>query len=712
MKSFVNNLYTGFTKTKMVLVALVAVIYGVLLTFGGASVLQLLLFAAVLMGYIVLPGLCLAHLLKTHRFAKGFTGPLALLLGAGFFAALYCVAMRLNALWLLRMLPPALGLGWAGLQLYKKRGQPRFGLPQKQKMQPHQWLLVLLFAALWLLYTFASVTKNAHPLAVGDVLLNQDFLWNVGNANSFTMAFPPHDIRFYNVRLHYHYLTELLAGALSVVSGISAYNIIGFYMQPFMLAALVLCLHQFGRIVWPQSLFKVVLFPYSLFLFSCASLWKVLPNGWSVFWNSSITHLITNINGQTTATVFLCIFGGLLVLAMRQKYKASLVHYALLLCAFFMLTFAKGPVAAMVICSLVLTLVIGVFQKNISWRGLVFGAVALAMFAVVYVVMFSSGANNSMPFSLAGTLEKGYFVNILALIQSKNQTVWQLSLPLFWLLQSFLMMPAVFLLFCKQVGHSLHHFGKLPAEKVFFNGVAVGGLLAFFWFNHPAMSQTYFLFASIFFVTLLVVDATDTLRWPKAGQFTKVKTMVKKAGIALVAFFALVGFATAGFLYTHIVGSGARQVARNLGLEEKYPYDSVMTPDDEAAMVWFSQNSPKDAMFATNRIHTGMRREGISNLYSALCARQGYMEGFQYAVTNMGVAEEVVLERLTVNNALFNATTPPQEVVRLCRENNISYLIFSEQSNKFDASEEQLSAMEQVYAGPDVRIYKLPNAAE
>lgn len=702
MKTFVDKLYTGFTKTKIALVVFVVLVYGAMLVFCGASVLQFLLFALVVAGYIVLPGLFLTDFLKTSRFAKGFTIPLAILLGSGFFAALYCVTMRLHILWVLQLLPPLLGVGWQAWRYYKTRVNPFAGLRQKMRLKPHQWLLVLLFCALWLLYTFAGVAKNPHPLAVGNVLLNQDFLWNVGNANSFTIAFPPQDIRFFNVRLHYHYLTELLAGAFSLVSGISPYNIIGFYMQPFMLAALVLCLYRFARIVWPQSLFKSVLFPYSLFLFSCASLWKILFNGGSVFWNSSITHLITNINAQTTATIFICIFGGLLVLAMRQKYKASAMHYLLLLAAFFMLTFSKGPVAAIIICSLVLTLLVGLFQKNTSWRGLLFGALALAMFVVIYKVMFSSGANNSMPFSPAGTLEKGYFGNYIAGLFRTNVTQWKIALVVFGVVQSFLMMPAAFPLFLKQVGHSVCHFGKLPAEKVFFNGVAFGGLLAYYLFDHPAMSQVYFLFVSLFFVYLLAVDTVDTLHWPKAGQMTKVKAVFKKAGIVVVAFLAAAGFITTGFLYVFFIGSGARQVALNAGFLEKYPYEVVVTPDDEAAMLWLAANSPKDAMFATNRIHTGGRREGISNLYSAFCARQGYMEGFQYAVTNMGVDGAIVNRRLEVNEALFSPETSPEKVVQLCHENNISYLIFSPQ---FDGGETQMSLMEEVYTSPTVRIY-------
>lgn len=704
MKKFVDKFYIGFTKTKIAIVAIVAIIYFSLVTFGGASGWQFIWFGIILAAYVILPGLFLAKLLQTKKILPTFTLPLAFLLGSGFFAALYCVCMRLGILLVLRIVPPILALLWLlpwakeRLENYKKKGLQKF------QIKPYQWMLILLFAALWLLYTFASVTKNAHPLVVGNVLVNQDFLWNVGNANSFALAFPPQDIRFVGVRLHYHYLTELLAGSLSIVSGISNYNIIGFYMQPFMLAALVICLYKFGRVIWQNSLFKAMLFCFSSFLFTCASLWKALPNGWSVFGNGSVTHLITNINGQTTATIYLCVFGSLLVVAMRKKYDVSMMHYIMMLCAFFLLTFAKGPVAAIVICGLVLTMLIGLFQKSVHWKGFVFGAVALAMFAVIYKVMFSSGANNSMPLSFSGTLEKGYFANILALINHKNAMASKILIPFFWILQSFLIVPAAFPLFVKQGVQAVAHFGKITQEKLFFNAVAVGGFLAYFLFNHPAMSQAYFLFVGIFFMYILAVDQVDTLRWPKAGSLSKMKTILQKAWTIFVAFFALVGFVTTAFFYINIIGSGARQVARNAGIIEKYVYDAMMTPEDEQAMIWLDENAPEDLLFATNRIHTGIHREGISNLYSALSGRQGYMEGFQYAVTNMGVSQQVVDERLAVNNALFSGASAPEEVARLCEENEITYLIFSTQ---FDGEETQLAEFPCVFTSETVRIYQV-----
>lgn len=707
MKKLGLHLYEGFFKTKTVIMVFVALLYIVLTVFSGGSLWQLLLFGACILGYIVLPGLFFARLLNVKKWSTELFGPLAILLGTGFLAALYCLTMRLGILWVLQVFPPIVGLMGFALQIKEKGASASIQRVVRYRPSSAQWMLILLFAALLLIYSFAGIIKNALPTAVGDVLINQDLLWNVGNANSFKIAFPPQDIRFYDVRLHYHYLTEMVAGILSIVSGISAYNVIAFYMQPYVLAALILCLFRFGKIVFKGNLFKSILFPYSLFLFSCASLWKVLPDGWSVFWNSNITHLITNINSQATGVLFLCIFGGLFITAARNKYKMDPVFYLVILASFFMLTMAKGPLAAIVVCSMVVTLLIGLFQKNTGWRGLLLGAAIVAIFAVTYVVMFSSGANESMKFSLAGTLNKGYFANILARLNIENQLAYKIAVPCLWLLQTFLMMPAVAPLYVRGLVGDVRHFASLPQEKLLFHGVAVGGTAAFFLFDHPALSQAYFLYAAIFFVCLLAVDYTDYLRPLKKETATKAKKVLHGIFVGGVALFAAVGFATTAFLYIHHIGSGARRLAWNMGIVEKYPYDVVVTPDDENAMTWLEENTGSDIMFATNRIHTGAREEGISNLYSALSGRQGYMEGFQYAVTNMGVSQEIVSERYETNQKLFAAETSPAEVVELCREKGIDYLVYSTQMK---GSNQQMGDMELVFDSSTIQIYKVPDA--
>lgn len=109
---------------------------------------------------------------------------LDLLAGMGLFLVLYCFAMRLSVKPLLLFVPPVISIIYC--LLYTKNEK------DKNKAEPYgKNLKFLLFLALLFLFTFTTVIKSALPENVGDTLINQDLLWNVGNANAFTIRFLP-----------------------------------------------------------------------------------------------------------------------------------------------------------------------------------------------------------------------------------------------------------------------------------------------------------------------------------------------------------------------------------------------------------------------------------------------------------------------------------------------------------------------------------------
>lgn len=691
MKGFVHILYTGLPRVKAAYCVFCIGLYLTLTALSGGQLWQWALFCLAVGVYLYLPGVFLTRLSGAGKSFPLFRIPCSILCGAGFLAVLYCICMRLGLLWLLWALPPVLAAGGVLLWLQDKKNAAGkiAAIPKKpsglSRITPNGWLLALLYCSLVLLYTFTSVVKNAHPLAVGDILLNHDFLWNVGNANAFQIAFPPQDIRFYDVRLSYHYLSEMLAGIFSLLTGIPAYDVIGFYLQPLVLLALVSSLYLFARFFYRDKPLPVMLFTFSMFLFSCASLWKILPNGWSVFNNSNIQHLITNINAQATAIVLLCGYAGLFLNAARQHFKVSWRYLALTLCAFILLSVGKGPVAAIVAIASILTVLFLLFEKKAGFKGALLAAGLAVSFSVIYLVLFSSGANNSMTFSFTATLEQGYFKNILQALYKTDAAKYWLLVPVLYVVQTALTIPAQCLLYIRSIGHDLKRLFHVEAGQLFCHACAAGGLLAYYLFSHPHMSQIYFLFLAIFCINLLACGQLDTLRWPAAAQNKKkFKPALKKVWLSSMAVLCAVGVVTSGFLYINFFGSGGRQLCRNLGIIEKYdyaPYTSVMTPDDEGAMLWLRAHTGKDDMFATNRIHTGARREGISNLYSALSGRQAFMEGFQYAVTNMGVSAPVVNGRIAENTLLFTQGVSKEALLSVCQKHGITYLVFSVQQS-------------------------------
>ena len=102
------------------------------------------------------------------------------------------------------------------------------------------------------------------------------------------------------------------------------------------------------------------------------------------------------------------------------------------------------------------------------------------------------------------------------------------------------------------------------------------------------------------------------------------------------------------------------------------------TAGDEAAARWLRQNAPANTVFATDRTSSApppAEEDGISNLYTAFSGVQCYMEGWTYAMSNMGVPQAEVEHRRAVVAELFDPDTPAETLVTLCREEGITCLV-------------------------------------
>lgn len=684
MKSLINNLYTGADGLKKMLCLFTVALYIGLTVYGGGTINELFVFAAVMLVYIWLPGKAWSFVLKGNKRFSGMDLGIEILLGTGFFCAVYCVAMRLHLKALLIIVPAVFAIGGA-VVLYRNRNNLAINKPK-----PDQWMLILLFFGLLLLYTFTTVIKAARPAMVGDTLLSADMLWNIGNANSFTLRFIPEDIRYSGVQLHYHYLTELFAGAVCWLTGISAYNIVAFYMQPWVLVCVVYCLYTFGK-VWFEDSTKAVMFSYSMFVFGCGSMWTCFISGYSSFYNDNAKHIITNINAQATATIFLCVFGVMFVQLIKKEFDAGIIDMGLWLAAFFMLCFAKGPVAAIVAIGGTITVLWLFVQKKARFKGVLAAAAMAGIFFVVYTLFFASGANTSMKIGMwVASWKTTFGAYVYNLWNKVSRPVWHFITVVVLVLDVIMVAPAQIVMYIAGLGKDVKNIFMLSGKRLWANSMVAGGFMAYYLFDHYAMSQAYFAFLALFFLHIIAIENLHLL---------KSKSLKRIAAVA-----GCMAFSTTVFMYVNFVGSGARFLARNLGFIDKYPYEAVVNLDDELAMEYLNENSPENTLFATNRIHHSRNKtDGISNIYSAFSGRQSYMEGYSYALTNMGVPYYVIDQRQVINSKLFSGETSIEELKYLCEKTGITHLVYSSQ---FDGVETVISsAFEKVYDGDTVRIY-------
>ena len=127
-------------------------------------------------------------------------------------------------------------------------------------------------------------------------------------------------------------------------------------------------------------------------------------------------------------------------------------------------------------------------------------------------------------------------------------------------------------------------------------------------------------------------------------------------------------------------GKGAAMLAR-------MPEGGLYTPGavtalDEQAGQWLRDHAPDGTVFLTNRT-SGLPdpdpagQDGISNVYTAFSGVQCYMEGWTYAVSNMGVSPEEVGRRRTLTDTVFDPATPADVREDLCREAGVTCLVWA-----------------------------------
>lgn len=580
-----------------------------------------------------------------------------------------------------------------GAVLWKKRGL-------NPSMKQFESLPLLVFwGAVALLYSIYALNFS-HPVTVQAITPNQDFFWNLGNIQSFLNGFPLQDLRFAGVTVQYHYLTELLYAALTMASGLPAYDITAFYAVPLMLAMAIYSLYELAQTLFSTKLQKALCVS-GMFLFGCAGIHKLLDAGISPFWNNQIQHIITNINAQTTTVLLLALFVLLYIQTARNHFSPKQSEFWFAIIAFVLLCFAKGPVAGIVAMAAACTAVVLLFfqllkakkaERNLLYS-LLFAGGLLAVFGLLYFTFFSGGASQSMQMNPWGTLEKSWFANFIHLAKVKVPQLWLLFLVLFMGLQCLCFCPPAFIGALLGLPKDVKQIaqGTIPAEQLLFYAGAAGGFLAFFLFDHYAMSQVYFGFVGMFFMGLLAIQ-----------NLPQIHNKILQTGLILLT---VVSVATAGYTAIFLLKSGLRYLPQgewNRQAQQQAENRLPLLAEEEQAMAFLHNEMGPNELFATNRNHTGSALEGLSNVYSALSGRGAYMESFKYTVSNMGVSMQEVQARIEWNTALFHPNTTLQQALQMCHEKGVRYVIYRQDA---PGSEQPFLQMKPIFAGEKIRIY-------
>lgn len=624
-----------------------------------------LLFCLVL--YLLLPGYLLARFLLPAGALRCLAAPVC---GIGVLLGGYLAAMVWRQPVLLQLGPPILALllffvcPVPGKRCARHLGQAFFSLFTRHRA------LLLLWAGLWVFSALSFSAVNPHPAAAGAAALDRDLLWNVGNAEAFRKAFPAQDIRFAGVRFSYHYLTELLAAALSLVSGASCYDLFAYFLPPVFLAGEITALYWLGLVLY-KSETKAICIPFVLFCFQCASLYKVFRTGDSIFGNTMLRHLTSNINAQATAVVLFCAFLAFFHHLAEENFAGGRL-WGLCLFAFALLAVGKGPEAALALCACGAAVAVLLFFRRANAHALLFLALLGGLFALVYRVLYAAGTNTSMQFSVFSLRDTLTYARLepladwLCVHLPVSGYVW---LALIGVADVFLFAPFQFCLWVRGLPHALTGLPRLDAARLLLHAGTAGGFLAYHLFRHESSSQVYFALFALLCMSILAADELPRLRQAKHPPLVTLT-----CGIA--------GLATALCMVLALSGKGLAVLARTP--ENGAVSPAAVTACDEEAGLWLRKNAPAGMIFATNRTSgtpDPENEDGISNMYTAFSGVQCYMEGWTYAMSNMGVPAAEVEHRRAVIAALFSPVISPQESEALCDREGITCLVWSRREN-------------------------------
>lgn len=206
---------------------------------GGGVLFDFFKVILALCAFLWLPGACVYRGLKLKDSLFCFSFPAIVALGTGCFVVCISFGFRWNLVSLCTLPLLVLSAAEVACQIREKRAI------KVTVSSGH----LFLFSGLLLVTTLCWVLANGHPAVLGSNALKQDFLWTVGNTRSFSLGFPPQDIRYARVRLTYHYLNELLTAGISTITGVSAYNLLAFILPPVWIALSLACLSSLTTLI-------------------------------------------------------------------------------------------------------------------------------------------------------------------------------------------------------------------------------------------------------------------------------------------------------------------------------------------------------------------------------------------------------------------------------------------------------------------------------
>lgn len=573
---------------------------------------------------------------------------------------------------------------------------------------------MVLWAILALLTLAGVGLYNILPESGGYFQGFTDVVWNIGNTNSLIRTFPDtQDIHLSGVSFHYHYLSFMFKGELSLLLGCEPELV--FFLFSSIISTGFLCFALTAlsaRYLHGSAALAIAPTVLTVFTATASSLTTRLSSSFT-FFDGTLAHIFYYPNGVDYAMPLLCVS---LLLALRYLDTRAPGQLLFLMLMVVATTGSKGPAGALLFGVGVGMLALSLInQRHIQAYLLLFTAITFP-FVITYFFLLAGDSTSSITLSPLMTVKTCSFGRDLLLpLLDKVISLLPFAkglLTFIFLLGGMLLyyvcfLPAASIPALLQCKNDILAFftADLTDEKLehfLLSGTAFGAILIAFLFATDGSSQLYFLILATPMFHILAV------LWLR--QHWK---SLRKAARVLYIFAFAVAFCSAW--QTHLSwGKSGISFAKeqlNTGACTEIRY-GMLSSDEYQALVWIRENTPADAVLATDR-HYFVRRSEVEDephpndisryyFYSAFTGRQVFLESWSYAARTDDM-KKYIQDQLAINDSFYAQDTTNR--VELLNTYGIHYVIVSAYENPGLT----LPELEQVYNGTTIQVYRVPD---
>ena len=664
-----------------------------------ANVVALFIFFLFLIFYVQIPGFFILRLANVQ--SNHISSQLLISFFAGWFLIIleYFLTELIGTNLLLYSLGPILSGTCIYAILYK-----RISSPKKINFNKIS-IVAMIFAVLTLFYVLLNTQYIfLSPEVSTSIYASVDKYYQMGLINSLSQGYPLANPWVAGRYVYYHIFTQILYSVPVRLFALDSWFII-MSCAPYVTA------------------FILSLSFYSMFRYFCKAKSRAGLYSLSVFLShmfiartptTSYLYRVLLVNDNFPAFGVAAAIAWLIVLDLitTENYsnnrKVPVSQIGLLTAIMILMTGIKAPIALVMIGGLLGTLILSLIMKSIKLQPLIIFLTSLIGFFIVYESVItpptSSSTGNTM--FIFGKMTgiafwKKPLIEFMTSISIPSILRLGIILLVFFISFFTIYFLPVIIGYLRELVLVLRRRKNFDFARINIYASFLVGLILMMFLSFSGHSQIYFGLIAAAFAPLIAFWFFEDV------EFTKTSAWMRSIAKMSKVYFILVLIVTVTSLSTGMLNQFNKAKAR-ANPNFKHNIYRSLTPNEYEAMSWIKENTPEEALFATQK-QASVAPENYSYQnrwtnchfqYASFSDRSFYIEGSGFSLSNS--EWEIRKELIETNNKLYDVNNPKRG--DLAKSLGIDYVIVSKDLGYKDLTNADYTSC---YSNPEIKIYKI-----